>query len=116
MVGVIVFAFCVAFYQMARFENLKRIGGDWVELHTGLYQFYSTQTNYPAYSLDELHKKGVVHEASLEFIRTHNVQFKPFSSSDSDETVVLVLTLAPDKKVRLRKKDIMRSPWGPSNL
>lgn len=61
------------------------------ELYIGdhLAKFYQSQTSYPSYTTKELFQRGVFDDKIMDFLQCPHVEFIPFSSSDSDEKIIL---------------------------
>jgi len=74
--------------------------------------FYQSQTNYPAWTADELWQRGVFDGRIMEFLSSPNVTFIPFSSTDPDEKWILrVVNIWPEEKspTGLLKKSVTKA-------
>ncbi len=54
-----------------------------------LRKFYQSQTSYPAWTADDLYRRNVFDDRIMGFLRSPNVTFIPFSSTDSDDKWIL---------------------------
>ena len=76
-----------------------------------LRTFYQSQTRYPAWTADDLYRQHVFDDRIMGFLRSRNVTFIPFSSTDSDDKWILrVVNISPEEKspVGLLKKNVMK--------
>jgi competence protein ComGC len=68
-------------------------------IHERLSEYYQSKTNYPAWTADDLHRRGVFDNRTMQFLRSPNVSFIPFSSTDPDDKWVLrVVNIWPLEK------------------
>ncbi len=64
-----------------------------------LSKFYQPQTSYPAWTADDLYRRNVFDDRIMGFLRSPNVTFIPFSSTDSDDKWILkVINISPEEK------------------
>jgi prepilin-type N-terminal cleavage/methylation domain-containing protein len=64
-----------------------------------LSRYYQSQISYPASTTDELYRRHVFDDRIMGFLRSPNVTFIPFSSTDSDDKWILkVVNIWPEEK------------------
>lgn len=79
----------ISFYIMYKKDQAKWAVLDLHEVKFSLKHFVEEEKTFPAYTLDELVQRKVIHEASLDFMNEHQVTYFPFRSDDPDSTIVL---------------------------
>ncbi len=68
-------------------------------IHERLSKYYQSKTEYPAWTAEDLHQRGVFDNRTMQFLHSANVSFIPFSSNDSDDKWVLrVVNIWPAEK------------------
>ena len=76
-----------------------------------LSKFYQSQTSYPPWTADDLYRQNVFDDRIMGFLRSPNVTFIPFSSTDSDDKWILrVVNIWPEETspVGLLKKSVIK--------
>ncbi|MHB8519893.1 MAG: type II secretion system protein [Limisphaerales bacterium] len=58
-------------------------------IHGQLAQFYETKRDYPAWTVEELHAKGLFDAKTMRFLESPQVTCIPFASQDPDDRWVL---------------------------
>ena len=80
-------------------------------VHERLRTFYQSQSSYPAWTADDLYRRHVFDDRIMGFLRSPNVTFIPFSSSDSDDRWILkVINISPEEKspIGLLKRSVTK--------
>ena len=75
-----------------------------------LGQYYLNQTNFPAFTAEQLGQKGVFDLHTMEFLRNPEVTFYPFSSTDADNKIILRVIVRSNEIPILLKTNAMHPP------
>lgn len=97
----------MGFYVMYKKDQAKWAVVDLHEVKFSLKHLVEQEKVFPAYTLDELVQKKVIHQASLDFMKKHQVTYFPFRSDDPDSTVVIEGTLQ-GRPFKMTKGDIIK--------
>jgi type II secretory pathway pseudopilin PulG len=77
------------------------------QIERQLGRYYESRTNYPALTADELYRQGVFNQQTMDFLSYPEVSFYPFSSSDSDDKIILRVNYRPNETPVLFKRNAM---------
>ena len=68
-------------------------------VYNQLKSYCQSQTNFPALTVEELHRCGIFDAPTVAFLKFPKVHFHPFASTDPDTNVVLSVVIVPEMKM-----------------
>jgi type II secretory pathway pseudopilin PulG len=78
-----------------------------MQMEQQLGRFYEHQTNFPAFTVDDLTKQNVFDLHMISFLNNSEVTFYPFSAADPDNKVILRAVVRMNETLYLVKSNAM---------
>ena len=71
-----------------------------------LRRYDASQGRYPAFTAEELYRRGAFDGETIRFLRSKKVEYFPFSSADPPEKLILRVRLSKQQMPTLLKTDL----------